>query len=149
MFHLPWHIPLKKTSHVASWPSRIMKYLINHAKKPSTSIMFHEISPIPMEITMLFSHGFHGSNPPSKRAIPRSQPATFRAPAPRNMGSATSGGKPKVPRPLPPSAERPLGRQTQTEMPRGDLGMRCWKIDVLLLLNGSIVTYSSDSIFIE
>ena len=45
--------------------------------------MFHEISPIPMEITMLFSHGFHGfhgSNPPSKRAIPRSQAATVSGP---------------------------------------------------------------------
>ena len=158
MFNLPWNIPLKKkkhhmllVDHRESWntsstiestmqknhqhPSCFMKYLQSPWKSPC-------FSPMDSMDSMAQTHHLNGPSPGPK-------PRPFRAPAPRNMGSATSGGKPKVPRPLPPSAERPLGRQTQTEMPRGDLGMRCWKIDVLLLLNGSIVTYSSDSIFIE
>lgn len=44
----------------------------------------------------------------------------------RNMGSAMCGGKPKVPSPRPPSADKPLGKHTQTEMPRlKNGGYRC------------------------
>lgn len=59
----------------------------------------------------------------------------------RNMGSAMCGGKPKVPSPRPPSADKPLGKHTQTEMPRlKNGGYRCKKPCYTLKYNEYIGT---------